>query len=1305
MLDDVWDVAHPEAFANALGTRCRLLITTRDGTLITALGAQEHRVNLLSPEAALHLLANWSAHPLEALPPETRDVAAECGYLPFALALCGAMARDGTPWADLLAALRQADLSFLQQQFPNYPHPDVLKSLKVGVDALARTSPNWAKHYSELAVFPPARAVPEAAVLEMWLYTNGLNERSARRLLTTLERKALLRLEGQAPRRRVSLHDLQHAYLRAVVDDLVTLHNALLDAYAAKCSDGWTSGPNDGYFLQNLIYHLLATGDIEHVHRLLIGSSEWMEAKFRACAGHAGYLADVQLTIADIVDTSSAPGLLALLQLLMATQVAHAESGDYSDEDLKTMVMTNRLDEARTHACLRSDAEERFRGIMAIHEARRCSAHGDCLCLNLARRASDEMTNIPTRVSALRQLAKEWDSVGWRAEAISARRQAVQQARRIESPAKRAELLGDLSAELLAEGLTTEGSSSQREALQAARQIADPWTQAHSLSSLARAMSQTENDREVEQVFDEAITTALAIDVPANQSIVLLHISTDLAKTGRTIAALRTARGIAEYRRHAQALASIVGEMVKIKSRSFDEVIPIIDEGARVAHLEPDLEHRMEAIAPLVAVATRAGHFDLARRLAGTMTKASYQAKSLCEIATHLSSLTRDEEALALFDQAVASTRVGTTDEGVETLYFVGERMVDAGYPDRALKIAEALAQPLQRARILCRIAAALAGAGRCDEAVKTFGEARQHAAQIEHEVHRSKEDSDILATMAHVRLLPIEEALQAARDVKDRIDRSSAEQEIVVCLIESGHLERALRVARAIDDPDFKVGSLRQVCLALTKVGALSQAAFIVDEIQQVARSRAESAGEAEALQRMAVALARMERFSVACALAELITEDGVRRGHALQQIAVAQADAGLFEDAHATAHRIEYFWSRGGALREVAIKLAATGSDEDALSIAKEIEDFDHRLRCFLGMAKFFELEGRTSPSETAYGQAFATAWSRACAYDRGWSLAEVGLELTRAGRLDQARRAFDESQTAIRAIEHEWNRDVAFGHLARSTAAAGQHAEAFQVAHQIQNHAHRTKTLTEVVTSLAEAGHFTEALATSWSVLCLHEIAAACANAGHFPEAVEIAERIEDSWRRSIALSSVARSLCSAGDLCQARELILQITSPQWKAKALVRLAAAMARAGSAAQSEVVYMEACETAMSIDAAGSNRSDTLSELAAALTEAGYLERARQVAKSVEIPWSAKKALRRVARGFALSGCFEQAVQTLTMGDVNEYLLALAEWAPYIENIESGLIVEVLQQTTRIAGWTRPRWAIAHSILATPDG
>jgi WD40 repeat protein len=281
VLDDIWDVKHTEAFVNALGTRCRLMISTRDGGLATSLGAQEHRLDVLSIEDAMRLLASYSGQPVNEMPAEAHDVAKECGNLPFALALCGAMVSEGTPWNDLLVSLRKADLTFLMKQFPNYPYPDVLKSLKVSVDALARTDPAWEKHYKELAVFPHSEAVPEETVIMFWISTNGVNERSARQLLITLERKALIRLEGKSPGRRVSMHDLQHDYLRAVLGDLTGLHGELIEIYRQKSPEGWHAGPNDGYFFQRLVYHLVQAGKKDEVSALLF-DFYWMLAKLKA---------------------------------------------------------------------------------------------------------------------------------------------------------------------------------------------------------------------------------------------------------------------------------------------------------------------------------------------------------------------------------------------------------------------------------------------------------------------------------------------------------------------------------------------------------------------------------------------------------------------------------------------------------------------------------------------------------------------------------------------------------------------------------------------------------------------------------------------------------------------------------------------------------------------------------------------------------------------------------------------------------------------------------------------------------------
>jgi hypothetical protein len=112
VLDNLWHVEQIEPLLKAIGPDARILATTRDAGLVTAVGARAQRLEVLSEEAALCLLADWTGQKVDVLPAEAREVARECGFLPFALALNGAMVRDGHTWSDLLAALRMAELEY-----------------------------------------------------------------------------------------------------------------------------------------------------------------------------------------------------------------------------------------------------------------------------------------------------------------------------------------------------------------------------------------------------------------------------------------------------------------------------------------------------------------------------------------------------------------------------------------------------------------------------------------------------------------------------------------------------------------------------------------------------------------------------------------------------------------------------------------------------------------------------------------------------------------------------------------------------------------------------------------------------------------------------------------------------------------------------------------------------------------------------------------------------------------------------------------------------------------------------------------
>jgi hypothetical protein len=120
VLDDVADPAHVERFTNALGESGRLLITTRDASVATALAARRCDVDLLSEAESQQLLADWSGCAIPDLPPAALQALDECGRLPLAVAMIGAMMK-GRPSDRLAARARRPSRREPRRDPPSFP--------------------------------------------------------------------------------------------------------------------------------------------------------------------------------------------------------------------------------------------------------------------------------------------------------------------------------------------------------------------------------------------------------------------------------------------------------------------------------------------------------------------------------------------------------------------------------------------------------------------------------------------------------------------------------------------------------------------------------------------------------------------------------------------------------------------------------------------------------------------------------------------------------------------------------------------------------------------------------------------------------------------------------------------------------------------------------------------------------------------------------------------------------------------------------------------------------------------------------
>ena len=285
VVDNVWTKDDVYAF-DVLGQRGALLMTTRNAGLVRAMDAAEVEVAELSDAQARTLAAGWAAVPEQVLPWSAVETLQLVGNLALGVATVAALARaDGQRWAELADRLRRAELAALELRFPGYPYPSLLAALQLGLDYL---DPSDRRRYRELAVFAGRGTVPRSAVEALWTPV-GVSAADAGDLLARLGDRALLRRDPVTG--RVELHDLQFDVARADLgDSLLAVHEQLLAGYAARCSRGWPSGPDDGYFYQHLAGHLAAAGRRDELTGLL-SDVEWMRSRLRA-GGVTGLLTD-----------------------------------------------------------------------------------------------------------------------------------------------------------------------------------------------------------------------------------------------------------------------------------------------------------------------------------------------------------------------------------------------------------------------------------------------------------------------------------------------------------------------------------------------------------------------------------------------------------------------------------------------------------------------------------------------------------------------------------------------------------------------------------------------------------------------------------------------------------------------------------------------------------------------------------------------------------------------------------------------------------------------------------------------------
>jgi hypothetical protein len=696
VLDDAWRVEDIAAFGTR-GPLCRMLVTTRDGALLTNIGAAIHRLGVLTQDQASTLLAEWAGQTPESLPQSAAEVTRECGNLPLALAMVGAMIR-GKPdrWNNVLHKLRTQSLEQIGREFPNYPYPNLFRAIQVSVDSLEPEE--LRNRYYDFSVFQRSAAIPTTALETFWKPL-GMDTYDVQDTVDTLVDRSLLQRASDGSLR---MHDLQLDYVQKRAGETVTLHERLLEAYREAGSSDWLAVTNDGYFFENLSYHLVAAGRTGELDELLgresaDGENAWYVRLNSIDPSGALYLRDVMraweaVEAADrmVKEQKECPHLVREVQYALATSSVHSRSSNIP-LTLLVMLLEDRiwtLDQALAGARQIPAPRGRVDALRAIAATRQEPQRSEIYreALDLVRKTSGTPEPVISK-EVFGQLVAELPAVLLEDARVVARsfsdpvdrcETLLSVARRLPEPIRDAALLEAVAAtRAVTDGEDVIGPGVER---------------ASALLSLADGLPEPLRA----EVVDEALAIARTMDAGDSwRARTLADVAARLPES-RKIEIVREALEAA----HAIPVPAVdrkEGEIHWMPARgmALTEIAPLLpidllEQAIGIAGEFADARDRDNVAAALAAHLAKIGEPGKALAVIGSVGRGRHRDDALAEVAAHSSSATELRDVL----EAARGLKPSTLSR---VAALVGPRLARLGLYDDSLTVAHLASRPAHR--------------------------------------------------------------------------------------------------------------------------------------------------------------------------------------------------------------------------------------------------------------------------------------------------------------------------------------------------------------------------------------------------------------------------------------------------------------------------------------------------------------------------------------------------------------------------------------------------------------------------------
>ncbi|MFN8473527.1 MAG: NB-ARC domain-containing protein [Anaerolineae bacterium] len=611
VVDDVWASDHARPFLVG-GSRCRVLLTTREALVARAVDATIYTLGVMTSDQALDLLERYLDRSLkDSERGSALALTQAVGNLPLALALVAAQVADGISWNELLTDLQTEVARLESLSVPGIEDvTDEMSRKRLSLLAsfnlsLARLSLDHREQFAWLGVLPEDVSLNASMAMTLW----NTDQRTARDNLRYLRDKALVlpsvALSDGSPTYRV--HDLLHDLSRRLLTlpqpaglgrTLPQAHSDLLDRYRVQTRGNlWSTLSDDGYIHQHLTWHMEKAGQANMIYALLNeemsnGRNAWYAT-----------LEQLWLTAAFLADVSRAWRLAEDITLVT----------DTSSESQKSIELSKELISLQCrYALIIASLNSLAKGIPpeAISELVRRGIWSAVQGLAYAR----QTPNPDQRAQALSEVALHFPDM--EGEAILD--EALATAREIKAPGKKALRLGSLIS-VLAPSLR---NKVLQEAVSAARVL--PTTRypgrdscIEVLLKLARQLP----EKMRADVLQEAVRIAEAIAEPRGQVAALVAIAERLDESDKL--------------RVLQHAVTIFLEVLDEHSRDglFGDLIPLLSDSLLTELLRPEPDGvGMVVYGPVAVRLARMGRVEEGLAMAQALPHEHSQVDALVQI-------------------------------------------------------------------------------------------------------------------------------------------------------------------------------------------------------------------------------------------------------------------------------------------------------------------------------------------------------------------------------------------------------------------------------------------------------------------------------------------------------------------------------------------------------------------------------------------------------------------------------------------------------------------------------------------------